>query len=116
MKIDTKERLEVALRLAGVNGEWINQDENGFSREYKINISGQEIIIEWYCNYSTVKVGNLHFWADGIHPDSGYPFRGRWIDFLYGDTHIIHLKVDDPEEGTATANHFYNREGKEGQK
>lgn len=95
MVIDTKENLEVALRLAGVQGEWINPDQYGFSRDYKIKIGEQEIIIEWYKNYSTVKIGNLHFWADSINPDSGYPYRGRFIAFGFRGHEFIHLKVKE---------------------
>jgi len=98
MVIDTKESLEMALRLAGVQGEWINPDQYGFSRDYRIKVGEQEIIIEWYPNFSTVKIGNLYFWADSINPDSGYPYRGEWIAFGFRGHEFIHLKVKEEIE------------------
>lgn len=58
MIVDTKEKLEETLSKVGIVGEWINPDKYGFSRVYKFNACGTEIIIEWYCNYSEIQIGN----------------------------------------------------------
>ena len=35
MTVETQEKLEQALAKYGIKGEWINEDEYGFSRNYK---------------------------------------------------------------------------------
>ena len=67
MKIDTKEKLEEALSKVGIAGEWINPDEYGFSRLYKFNACGTEVIIEWYCNYSEIIIGSARMWFTHIN-------------------------------------------------
>ena len=69
----TKEQLQDILESVGIKGEWVNQDEYGFSRIFQFEIDGQKFQIEWYCNYSTLMIGNVHFWFDNINSNSGYP-------------------------------------------
>ena len=89
----TKEQLQDILESVGIKGEWVNQDEYGFSRIFQFEIDGQKFQIEWYCNYSTLMIGNVHFWFDNINSNRGYPHCGEWIDFTFRGEHALHLKV-----------------------
>ena len=89
----SKEELVEKLAKVGINGEWINPDEYGFSRIFQFELNGQKLEIEWYCNYSTLMIGNVHFWFDNISTYSGYPRHGEWIEFSFRGEHPVHLKV-----------------------
>ena len=89
----SKEELVEKLDKVGINGEWINPDEYGFSRIFQFELNGQMLEIEWYCNYSTLMIGNAHFWFDNIRTYSGYTRRGEWIEFSFRGEHPVHLKV-----------------------
>lgn len=92
----TKEQLQEKLESVGIKGEWVDKDEHGFSRTFRFEIDGQEFQIEWYCNYSTLIIGNvLHFWFDNINLSSGYPHYGKWIEFTFRGEHALHLKVGE---------------------
>ena len=95
MRIDTKEKLEEALSKVGISGEWVNPDTYGFSRTYKFDACGTEIIIEWYCNYSEIQIGSARMWFDTINTYSGYPVRGEWIEFTFKEGTPLHLKVKE---------------------
>ena len=95
-----KDKLEELLESVGIKGEWINPDKYGFSRTFQFELCGQVIQIEWFCNYSTLIIGNAHFWFDRISTYSGYPHRGEWIEFSFGNENPIHLKVKDEKRGT----------------
>ena len=89
----SKEELVEKLDKVGINGEWINTDEHGFSRIFQFELNGQMLEIEWYCNCSTLMIGNAHFWFDNISTYIGYPMRGEWIEFSFMGEHPVHLKV-----------------------
>lgn len=89
----TQEELVEKLGKVGINGEWINPDEYGFSRLYQFELEGQIIQIEWYCNYSTLMIGNIHVWFDEIRTHSCYPMDGEWIEFSFRGEHPVHLRV-----------------------
>ena len=91
----TKEELVEKLEKLGLKGEWINQDQYGFSRIYQFDLDNQTIQIEWYCNYSTLIIGNVRFWFDNIRINSSYPEKGNWIEFSFRDEHPIHIKVSE---------------------
>ena len=91
----SKEELVEKLAKVGINGEWINPDKYGFSRIFQFELDGQSIQIEWYSNYSTIMIGNVHFWFDRISTYSGYPMQGKWIEFSYRNEHPLHLKVKE---------------------
>ena len=93
--IDTKEKLEEALSGVGIVGEWIKPDKYGFSRFYKFNACGTEVIIEWYCNYSEIIIGSARIWFDSIRLYSGYPMAGEWIEFTFRGNTPLHLKVKE---------------------
>lgn len=93
-----KNKLEELLESVGIKGEWINPDEYGFSRTFQFELDGQVIQIEWFCNYSTLIIGNAHFWFDRISTYSGYPHSGEWIEFSFGKEHPIHLKVKENDK------------------
>ena len=88
-----KEELENKLEKVGIKGQWINQNEDGFSRIYEFVIDEQTIQIEWYWNYSTIMIGNAHFWFDSISLYSGYPMPGEWIEFSFKGEHPLHIKI-----------------------
>lgn len=90
-----KEELVKKLEKVGIRGEWIKPDEYGFSRYYQFRLGEQPIEIEWYSNYSTLMIGNAHFWFDSISTSSGYPRAGKWIEFSFKGEHPVHLKVAD---------------------
>lgn len=90
----TKEELVNKLDKVGIKGQWINQNEYGFSRIYEFAINEQIIQIEWYANYSTVMIGNAHFWFDNILLHSSYPMQGEWIEFSFRGEHPLHIKVN----------------------
>ena len=92
-----KNNLEELLESVGIKGEWINPDEYGFSRTFQFELNGQVLQIEWYCNYSTLIIGNAHFWFDKISTYRGYPHRGEWIEFSFRNEHPIHLKVKESD-------------------
>lgn len=92
-----KNKLEELLESVGIKGEWIKPDEYGFSRTFQFELNGQVLQIEWYCNYSTLIIGNAHFWFDKISTYSGYPHMGEWIEFSFRDEHPIHLKVKESD-------------------
>ena len=94
----SKEELVEKLAKVGINGEWINPDKYGFSRIFQFELNGQTIKIEWFCNYSTLIIGNAEFWFDRISTYSGYPAQGKWIEFSFGNEHPLHLKVKESEE------------------
>ncbi len=89
----SKEELEEKLTIVGISGEWVDEDEYGFSRVFQFTLENQIVKIEWYCNYSTLMIGNAHFWFDRISTYSGYPHTGEWIEFSYRGEHPVHLKV-----------------------
>lgn len=89
----SKEELVEKLAKVGIDGEWINPDEYGFSRIFQFELNGQTSEIDWYCNYSTLMIGNAHFWFDNISTYSGYPRNGEWIEFSFMGEHPVHLKV-----------------------
>ena len=91
----SREELEEKLKKVGIYGEWVRPDEYGFSRIFQFDLNGQTIEIEWYCNYSTLMIGNAHFWFDKISTYSGYPHHGEWIEFSLRCEHPIHLKVKE---------------------
>ena len=94
----SKEELVEKLTEVGINGEWINPDKYGFSRIFQFELDGQSIQIEWYSNYSTIMIGNVHFWFDRISTYSGYPMQGKWIEFSFGNEHPLHLKVKESDK------------------
>ena len=91
--VDTKEKLEEALFKVGISGEWINPDKCGFSRLYKFNACGTEVIIEWYCNYSEIIIGSARMCFTHISTYSGYPMAGEWIEFSCNGEKPLHLKI-----------------------
>ena len=93
----TKEAMVEKLEKVGIKGEWINADEYGFSRLFQFEVDKQTIQIEWYCNYSTLIIGNFHFWFDHISTYSGYPHSGEWIEFAFRSDKPIHLRVKKGE-------------------
>lgn len=93
MIINTKEKLEETLAKVGITGEWIKPDKYGFSRYYKFNACETEVIIEWYCNYSTIQIGSARMWFTDINTYSGYPMTGEWIEFSFKGESPLHLKV-----------------------
>ena len=92
-----KNKLEEILESVGIKGEWIKPDEYGFSRTFQFELSEQVMQINWYCNYSTLIIGNAHFWFDRISTYSGYPYNGKWIEFSFRNEHPIHLKVKESD-------------------
>lgn len=91
----SREELVEKLSKVGIDGEWINADEYGFSRIFQFELNGQTVQIKWYCNYSTLMIGNFHFWFDRIGTYSGYPRQGKWIEFSFRNEHPLHLKIGE---------------------
>lgn len=89
----TKEELVSTLEKVGINGEWIEHDEWGFSRMFQFKLGEQTMKIEWYHNYSTLIIGNIHFWFDKISTSSGYPYQGKWIEFSFRNETPLHLRL-----------------------
>ena len=95
MTVETQEKLEQALAKYGIKGEWINEDEYGFSRNYKFVLNNIEYFIEWYCNYSSIMVGNAEFYFDSI-VYSGHCKQGNWLEFKFrGQEHGLMLNVEE---------------------
>lgn len=94
----SKEELVEKLAKVGINGEWINPDKDGFSRTFQFELNGQIIKIEWFCNLSTLIIGNARFWFDRISTYSGFPMQGKWIEFSYRNEHPLHLKVKESDK------------------
>lgn len=88
-----KEELEEKLAKAGIKGEWVNANKYGYSRTFQFELDNQIIQIEWYYNYSTIMIGNAHFWFDHININSCYPMQGEWIEFSLRGERPLHLKV-----------------------
>lgn len=91
----TKEELVEKLAKVGISGEWINPDKYDFSRLFQFEVNGQVLQIEWYCNYSTLIIGNVHFWFDHIRTNSCYPHHGEWIEFSYCGDKPLHLRIGE---------------------
>lgn len=91
----TQEQLQEKLESVGIKGEWVDKDEVGFSRTFRFEIDGQVFNIDWYINYSTLMVGNVHYWFDNISTWSGYPHHGKWIEFIFRNDHALHVKVGE---------------------
>ena len=89
----SQEELVEKLVKVGINGEWIDADEYGFSRLFQFELNEQLIQVEWYWNYSTIMIGNAHFWFDRISAYSGYTRNGKWIEFSFRNEHPLHLKI-----------------------
>ena len=94
----SKEELVEKLAKVGIKGEWIKPNKYGFSRIFQFELNGQTIEIKWFCNYSTLMIGNAHFWFDRISTWSGYPMQGKWIEFSYRNEHPLHLKVKESDK------------------
>lgn len=95
MTVETQEKLEQALAKYGIKGEWINEDEYGFSRNYKFVLNNIEYLIEWYCNYSSIMVGNAEFYFDSI-VYSGHCKSGNWLEFKFRDQeHGLMLNAEE---------------------
>ncbi len=77
----TQEQLEKKLtsEYYGTSGnltlEWINENENGFSRELQITTeNGFIFVILWYHNLLTIQIPNgISVWADEIYLSSAMP-------------------------------------------
>ena len=41
---------------------------------FQFDLNGQTIEIEWYCNYSTLMIGNAHFWFTNDATEEMYVF------------------------------------------
>jgi hypothetical protein len=95
MRVDSKEKLERVLSEVGIVGAWIEPDKYGYSRLYEFNTCGTEVIIEWYCNYSEIRIGNARMWFTHIKTYSGYPEKGEWIEFTFNGEKPLHLKVKE---------------------
>lgn len=93
----SKEELVEKLEKVGIKGEWINFDKYDFSRTYQFELDGQVIQIEWYCNYSNLMIGNVHFFFDRIITYTGYPHPGEWIGFSYRGGEPLYLRVSKGE-------------------
>lgn len=91
----SKEELFKTLESVGIEVEWIKPDEYGFSRLLQFELDGQVIQIEWYSNYSTLMIGNAHFWFDRISTCSFYPYSGKWIEFSFGNERPVHLRIKE---------------------
>ena len=91
----SKEELVEKLAKVGINGEWINPDKYVLSRIFRSELNGQIIKFDWFCNYSTLMIGNAQFWFNRISTYSGYPMQGKWIEFSFKNEHPLHLKVKD---------------------
>lgn len=94
----SKEELEKKLSSVGIFGEWVDKDKYGFSRVFQFTLGDQIIKIEWYCNYSTLMIGNAHFWFDRISISNKYPYRGEWIEFSFRGEHPVYLKVKQEDK------------------
>ena len=95
-KVNSKEKLEKILSLAGIKGEWVLPDENGFSRIYEFTHDGKRYKVLWFYNLSTLIYDNLEFWFDYIETKSTYPKKGEWIAFGYRDYRsLLHMKVGE---------------------
>ena len=95
MLVDTREKLEKELSKVGIVGEWINPDKYGFSRLYKFNACGTDVIIVWYYNYSTIKIKNVRKCFTQIDTCSGYPEKGKWIELSFKNDQPLYLKVKE---------------------
>lgn len=95
MTVETKEKLETVLKKYGIEGEWINEDDYGFSRNYNFVLNNITYVIEWYCNYSTIMVGNVEFYFDSIIYSS-HCKSGNWIEFTFrGQKHGLMLNTEN---------------------
>ena len=92
---DTKEKLENYLRKHGIVGAWINPDEFGFSRKFQFELFGTKVLIDWYTNYSTIRIGGIaDYWFDRIDDINTYPVVGDWLVFKLGEKDKgLHLKI-----------------------
>lgn len=90
-----KEELVEKLEKVGIKGEWINPDEYGFSRTFQFELDGQVIQIEWYCNYSTLMIGNAHFWFDRILAMKGEDMKHEWMTNNPPEEICEYLVTDD---------------------
>lgn len=93
----SKEELVAKLEIVGIKGEWVWPDKYGFSRLFQFELDGKKIQIEWYCNYSILMIGNVHFFFDRIITYTGYPHPGEWIGFSYRGEEPLHLRVSKGE-------------------
>ena len=73
----SQEELVEKLAEVGINGEWIDADEYGFSRLFQFELNGQPIQIEWYWNYYTKMIGNDHNWYERISTYRGNQRKGK---------------------------------------
>ena len=92
MRVDTLEKLTEMLDKCNIQYERIKIDEVGFSRTFKCKSYESEFIIEWYKNYSTLMIGDIHIWFNDISSYSGYPMHGTWVEFGGMDSKI-HIRV-----------------------
>ncbi len=98
MTVETKEKLEQALANYGIKGEWVNKDEYGFSRNFRFVLNNIEYLIEWYCNYSSITVGNAEIYFDSI-VYSGHCKRGKWLEFTFrGQKHGLMLNAEETNQ------------------
>jgi len=78
--------------------KWINQDKYGFSREYQFTVRGVTYVIEWYCNYSSLFIGEVTVVFDGLRYDGCWPdhFKNDLV-FTYKGNTIAVIPVEEWE-------------------
>ena len=71
-----KERVEEILQSSEFikfNG-WIKKDkDSGFSRTCSFSVRGVDYEIEWYCNYSELRCGEMLVLFDNFHITGTWP-------------------------------------------
>lgn len=70
-----KERVEEILKSSKhirFNG-WIKPNEYGFCRTCSFSVRGVEYEIEWYCNYSELRCGEMLVLFDNFRTENTWP-------------------------------------------
>lgn len=52
---------------------WTNPDKHGFCRTYEFEVRGATYEIEWYCNYSELRCGEMIVLFDNFKIDNTWP-------------------------------------------
>lgn len=92
------------LKAQGLNPEFVEVDEHGFSRVIKFDCLGITYFIEWYSNVAYLSIGSRHASYIPFHkvrPDSCWPRYCTGLVFAHEtgcETHVA-TKLLDWQEG-----------------
>ena len=83
MKQEYVEKVLTSSEYIKFNG-WIKPDEYDFSRTASFSVRGADYEIEWWCNYSELRCGEMLVLFDDFKIDTTWPLMfKRFLQFYW---------------------------------